>query len=285
MTEHLDRKIVFQGVAGAHADVACRTFYPYLKSLAVPTFDRAIGAVETGKADVCMIPIENSSAGRVAEIHHLLPETSLFITGEYFLPVRHCLAGPKGASAATVKTVYSHPQALMQCRKRLESMGIDTESAVNTAVAAERIAAQGDVTRGVVCSRLAVELYGLELLQEDVQDSSDNTTVFITMEREQKDPDPSKGSVLTSMLFEARNIPAALYKALGGFATNQVNMIKIESYIPGGSSQRAHFFITFEGASTEKHVHLALEELGFFCKRTKMLGSYYADKRRTAGRE
>ncbi|MET0155933.1 MAG: prephenate dehydratase domain-containing protein [Rickettsiales bacterium] len=278
----LDKKIVFQGVRGAHSDLACRTFYPYSESFAVPTFDRAIRCVEQGEADVCMIPIENSSAGRVAEIHYLLPETSLFITGEHFLPVRHCLAGARGATADTIKIVHSHPQALMQCRKRIEEMGLVPEAAANTALAAERVAREGDVSRAVICSRLAVELYGLEVILHDAQDDSDNTTVFVTMEREPQEPDPAKGAVLTSLLFEARNIPAALYKALGGFATNQVNMLKLESYIPGGSSQRAHFFTTFEGSPAEAPVRLALEELGFFCNRTKPLGSYYADPKRGA---
>lgn len=282
-TSFTDKKIVFQGVPGAHADLACRRFHPYLRSVSVPTFAEALRAVENGDADMCMIPAENSTAGRVAEIHYLLPETELYITGEHFLPVRHCLAGKKGATAENIKTALSHPQALAQCRKYLEAHKIDGAAAVNTAVAAKAVAEGDDATVAAICSTLSAELYGLDILQQDIQDKDDNTTVFFTMEREPADADPAKSPVLTSMLFEARNIPAGLYKALGGFATNRVNLLKLESYIPGGNSAQAQFFITFEGSPYEPNVRLAAEELGFFCKRTKMLGSYYADKSRRLG--
>lgn len=279
-SHHLDKRIAFQGVLGAHADLACRRFYPYMTSVPYPSFEDAVQSVERGETDICMIPIENSTAGRVAEIHYLLPDTELSITGEYFLPISHCLAACKGATRETIKTVCSHPQALAQCKKNLQEAGYHQEAAANTAMAAQAIAEAGDITRAALCSSLSAELYGLEKITPDMQDNDDNTTVFITLEKEPADTHHLERPVITSMLIEARNIPAALYKAMGGFATNRVNLLKIESYIPGGNSRQALFFITFEGSSEEENVRLAIEELGFFCRRTKMLGAYYADPAR-----
>lgn len=272
--------IAFQGVPGANSDMACRQAYPYMETLACPTFEDAIAAVETGKASLCMIPIENSKAGRVAEIHNILPETNLYIVGEYFQRVEHQLVAPKGASLKSIKTVYSHTQALMQCRNNIITLGYEPEAYSNTAAAAKDVAAWGDPTKAAICSRLAAELYGLEIIKENIEDSHDNTTIFIAMSAEPIDPNPAEGRVVTSLIFTARNIPAALYKALGGFATNQVNMLKVESYIPSGSSQTAQFFICFEGHPSTRSVQLAIEELGFFCRKVKVLGVYYGDKKR-----
>lgn len=268
--------IAFQGVAGAHADLACRRAFPYYETLALPSFDEVLRAVEEGKADLCMIPIENSHAGRVAEIHNLLPKTKLHIVGEYFQPIEHHLLASHGASLKTVKTVYSHPQALMQCREHLAKLGLQTEAYSNTAMAARDVARWNDPEKAALGSTLAAELYGLEILKSNMQDAHDNTTVFVAMARDPADPDPKAGKVLTSLLFSARNIPAALYKALGGFATNHVNLLKIESYIPSGVSVTAQFFVTFEGHPSAKNVQLAIEELGFFCKKVKVLGVYPA---------
>ena len=266
--------IAFQGVSGANSDVACRHAYPYHDTVAVPTFDAAMKAVEEGKADLCMIPMENSQAGRVAEIHNLLPHTSLSIVGEHFERIEHFLAAPKGTKLADIKTVYSHPQALMQCKNSLEKMGIKGETYANTAVAAEDVSKWNDKSKAAICSRLAADLYGLEVVKANIEDSHDNTTMFFSMAKEPIDFDYKKKPAVTSLLFTARNIPAALYKAMGGFATNNVNIIKLESYIPGGASQTAQFFITFEGHPEERRVQLSLEELGFFCKKTKVLGVY-----------
>lgn len=272
--------IAFQGVAGANSDMACRQAYPYMETMPCPTFEDAMAAVESGKASLCMIPVENSKAGRVAEIHNILPETSLYIVGEYFQRVEHQLVAPQGASLKSIKTVYSHTQALMQCRNNIIALGYEAEAYSNTAAAAKDVAAWNDITKAAISSRLAADLYGLEIIKENIEDSHDNTTIFIAMSAEPIDPNPAEGQVITSLIFTARNIPAALYKALGGFATNQVNMLKVESYIPSGSSQTAQFFICFEGHPSSRNVQLAIEELGFFCRKVKVLGVYYGDKKR-----
>jgi prephenate dehydratase len=272
--------ISFLGIYGSHSDMACRQAYPYMETMPCHTFEDAIKAVEDGNADLCMIPIENSNAGRVAEIHNLLPETNLYIVGEYFQKIENQLAAPKGASLESIKTVYSHPQPLMQCRKNLHKFGYETEAYTNTAAAAQDVAKWNDISKAAICSSLAADLYGLEIIKKNIEDNADNTTIFLAMSAEPIDPSPEEGRVITSIIFAARNIPSALYKALGGFATNQVNLLKIESYIPSGSSQTAQFFICFEGHPSQRNVQLAIEELGFFCRKVKVLGVYYGDKRR-----
>ena len=272
------------GVAGANADLACRQAYPYMETLPCSSFDGVFDAVEKGQATLGIIPIENSQAGRVAEIHNILPRTELHIVGELFQHIEHQLVAPKGATLKTIKTVYSHPQALMQCRENLKKLNLKTETYSNTATAAKDVAAWNDPTKAAVASTLAAELYGLTILKKNIEDADNNTTVFVTISREPADPDPKKGAVLTTLLFAIRNIPAALYKSLGGFATNGVNLQKIESYIPGGNSQSAQFFITFEGHPSEKPVQRALEELGFFCKSVRVIGVYHAAKERKLSR-
>jgi prephenate dehydratase len=268
--------IAFMGVAGANADMACRRAYPYMMTLPCPSFEDVFEAVEQGKAALGFIPVENSQAGRVAEIHTLLPKTNLHFVSEYFLPVEHVLAAPKGTSIEQVKDVYSHPQALMQCRDHIRSLGITAHPYSNTAVAAEQVAQWNDPSKAAICSRLAAELYGLDVLQDPMQDAADNVTVFVALSREPHAPEVSAGPVVTTLLFTVRNIPSALYKSLGGFATNGVNILKLESYIPGGNSQQAQFFLTLEGHTDERSVQLALEELGFFTKQVKVLGMYTA---------
>ncbi len=263
-----------------NSDMACRQAYPYMETMPCATFEDAMLAVASGDAALCMIPVENSKAGRVAEIHNILPDTDLYIVGEYFQRVEHQLAAPKGASLESIKTVYSHTQALMQCRGNIIKLGLEPMAYSNTAAAAKDVAAWNDPARAAICSNLAVELYGLTILKKNIEDSNDNTTIFIAMSAEPIDPNPAEGHVITSLIFTARNIPAALYKALGGFATNHVNLLKVESYIPSGSSQTAQFFICFEGHPSQRNVQLAIEELGFFCRKVKVLGVYYGDKKR-----
>lgn len=273
--------IAFQGVAGAHSDTASKLAHPYLTSLPCPTFDAVFEAVESGRAKYGMIPIENSYAGRVAEIHNLLPSTNLHFIGEYFHTVRHHLMGVKGTKLEQVKSVYSHHQALMQCNKTILKLGLTPEPFSDTAGAAEVIAAEKNPAKAAIASELAAELYGLEILQRDMQDASDNRTLFVTISREPVEYDPAKEkNLLCSAIFTTRNLPAGLYKALGGFATNNVNLMKLESYIPDYAGGTARFFITFEGSPQMKPVSLALEELGFFCKDFKLLGVYPADKQR-----
>lgn len=267
--------IAFQGVPGANSDLACRQAYPYMQTLAVASFEDVFEAVEQGRAELGMIPIENSQAGRVAEIHALLQRTELSIVSEFFQRIEHQLLAPEGATMETIKTVYSHPQALMQCRNHLRGWKFATQSHSNTAIAAEDVSKWNDTSKAAIASALAGELYGLKTIAANIEDAPDNTTVFIAIAKEPIDP-PEEDRVITSLLFTARNIPAALYKALGGFATNGVNLLKLESYIPGGVSSTAQFFVSFEGSPKKRSVQLALEELGFFCRKVKLLGVYPA---------
>lgn len=277
-----ENTIAFMGVEGANADLACRQACPYMHTLGVPSFEDVFEAVASGKAALGMIPIENSQAGRVAEIHQLLPKTNLHIVGEYFQHIEHCLLAPKGATLQTVKDVYSHPQGLLQCREHIRELKLNTHTWSNTAAAAADVAQWNDPAKAAIASPLAGQLYGLSVLKEHMQDSDDNVTVFIIIAREPIDPQEEQGvRILTTVLFTIRNIPAALYKALGGFATNGVNILKLESYIPGGSKKEAaQFFLTFEGHPNQKSAKNALEELGFFCKKVTVLGVYPADPAR-----
>ncbi len=272
--------IAFMGVEGANADLACRQKEPYMHTLPVASFEDVFEAVDSGRARLGMIPIENSQAGRVAEIHNILPHTNLHIVAEHIQKVEHHLLGPKGAKTGDVKEVYSHPQALMQCRKYLREHHFNSNIWSNTATAAKNVAEWKDNTKAAIASGLAAELYGLEILERNIEDADDNITLFVLLAKEPVDPDPSEGRTLTSLLFELRNVPAALYKALGGFATNGIDMIKLESYIKGGGSTEAQFFMTFEGNPAEQHVKRAIEELGFFSRRVKVLGVYLADEKR-----
>jgi prephenate dehydratase len=281
MTKDPKNIIAFQGAPGAHSDLACRQAYPYMDTLACASFEDVFNAVAEGKAGLGLIPIENSQAGRVAEIHNILPRTNLNIVGEYFQKIEHHLVAPKGATLDSIKTVYSHPQALMQCRNNLRELGLETEPYSNTAMAAKHVGEWADTSKAALASTLAATLYDLEVVKEDMQDADDNTTLFVTLSKEPIDPNPKDGQVITTLLFTIRNIPSGLYKSLGGFATNAVNLLKLESYIPAGTtSKSAQFFVTFEGSPEEKPVQLAMEELGFFTKDVKVLGVYTADKSR-----
>jgi len=281
MADTVTKIIAFQGVSAAHTDLACRKAYPGLTTLPCHTFDEVFDAVETSKADMGMIPIENSQAGRVAEIHNLWPGKKVYIVAEHFQAIAHHLFVPAGALLENVKDVYSHPQALMQCRRSLKRMAVNIHNYMDTALAARDVASWNDPSKAALASELAGEIYGLENIQPNMEDSHDNTTVFVTIAKEPANPDPLKQPVITSLLFSVRNIPAALYKALGGFATNAVNLIKLESYIPVGvSPQTAKFFITFEGHTRDANVQLALEELDFYCENIAVLGEYHAAPQR-----
>jgi prephenate dehydratase len=276
-----ENTIAFMGVEGANADLACRQAAPYMQTMGVPSFEDVFDAVASGKAALGMIPIENSQAGRVAEIHQLLPKTNLHIVGEYFQHIEHCLLAPKGATLETVKDVYSHPQGLLQCREHLRTLKMNTHTYSNTAAAAADVAKWNDKTKAAIASPLAGTLYGLQVLKEHMQDSDDNVTVFIIISREPADPNPEKNRVLTTLLYTVRNLPAALYKSLGGFATNGVNILKLESYIPAGHARHsAQFFLTFEGHPRQEAVQNALEELEFYCEKVNVLGVYPADNKR-----
>ncbi|MEQ9143123.1 MAG: prephenate dehydratase [Parvibaculaceae bacterium] len=271
-----ENTIVFQGEAGANSHIACRQAFPDMVEMPCDTFEEAFAAVKEGRARLGMIPIENSVAGRVADIHHLLPESGLYIIGEHFLPIRFQLMGVKGATLDGLKSVESHVMALGQCRKLIAEMGLRKIVGVDTAGSARQVAEAGDPTRAALAPELAAEIYGLEILKRDVEDAAHNTTRFIIMAAEPDDAEPEDGPVITSFIFKVRNVPAALYKAMGGFATNGVNMTKLESYQVGGSFNATQFYADIEGHPASRNVRLALEELEFFCSELKILGVYPA---------
>lgn len=279
--KNMKKIIAFQGAQGANSNLACVKFYPELAAQAFATFHDVFEAVDSGSAQYGMIPLENSYAGRVAEIHNLLQEYEVSIVAEHFFPISHNLAAVDGARLEDVKEVLSHPQALMQCQENLRNLGVEIREFSNTAKAAQFVAENGDKSKAAICSKMAADLYGLKIIRENLQDSgNDNVTIFIVIAKQQADVDPAIAPTITALLFTIRNIPGSLYKALGGFATNGVSMIKLESYIPGGVSNSAKFFIAVEGHPSQKNLALALEELGFFSKSVKLLGVFYADKAR-----
>jgi prephenate dehydratase len=229
------RTVAFQGVPGAYSDLACRVVYPDMVTLPCASFEDAFAAVEEGRAELAMIPIENSVAGRVAEIHQLLPHTGLHIVAEHFQRVNHHLLALRGASVDGLETVHSHVHALSQCRTLIRELGLTPVVHADTAGAAADVAAGGDSSAAAIASALAGEIYGLETVRSNIEDAEHNTTRFLVLAREPIDPDPKKGPVMTSFVFHVRNVPAAVYKALGGFATNGVNMTRLESYMIGGN--------------------------------------------------
>jgi prephenate dehydratase len=272
-----DTVIAFQGVLGAYSDMACRAAHPQMATLPCTSFEDTFAAVRDGRARYAMIPIENSSAGRVADIHHLLPDSGLHIIGEHFQKVEHQLLAPKGATRTQIKTVHSHVQALSQCRHYTRRQGLKPVTHADTAGAAKEVAELGDPTRAAIASALAGEIYDLQVLDANVQDIPHNTTRFIIMAEEPIDPPLDEGPVITTFVFRVRSVPAALYKALGGFATNGVNITKLESYIIDGSFTVAQFYADIEGHPENRMVRLALEELSFFSREVKILGVYPAN--------
>lgn len=275
-----NRTIAFQGLPGAYSDLACRETYPAMTTLPCETFADTFEAVSRGKAKLAMIPIENSLAGRVADIHHLLPESGLYIVAEHFRRVRHHLLAPRGATLEGLTHVHSHVQALTQCRRMIRKLGLKAEVHGDTAGAAKEVAEAGDPTQGAIASELAAQIYGLEVLKRGFEDARHNTTRFVVMAKERADPDPRKGPVMTSFVFRVRNVPAALYKVLGGFATNGVNMVKLESYMLDGSFTSTQFYAEIEGHPKARNVRLAMEELAFFSRYVKALGVYPEDPAR-----
>jgi prephenate dehydratase len=273
----MNERISFQGEPGANSDIAAREAYPELEPLPCASFEDAFAAVTEGQARYAMIPVENSLFGRVADVHHLIPESGLYIVGERFVPIRHQLLGVKGATLAGLTHVRSHPQALGQCRKLLRELGVAAVKTADTAGAAREISALGDVKVGALASTLAGEIYGLDVLKADIADAAHNTTRFLAFAREPQNAALGAGPCMTSFVFRVRNVPAALYKAMGGFATNGVNMTKLESYIEGGAFSAAMFFAEVEGHPEERGLRLALEELDFFSTSLKVLGIYPAD--------
>ena len=270
--------IAYQGQPGANSDMACRAVYPDMEPLPCPSFEDVFATVREDRARLAMIPIENSAAGRVADIHHLLPDSELHIIAEHFQPVHHHLLAVRGTKLADLKTVSSHHQALSQCRDTIRSLGLDPQVHADTAGAAKDLAASPEPTHAAIASELAAEIYDLEIVRRNMEDHTHNTTRFIIMAKDPVDPDPDSGPIMTSFVFQVRNVPAALYKALGGFATNGVNMTKLESYMVDGAFNATQFYADIEGHPDRTNVRLALEELGFFSRAVKVLGVYPANR-------
>ena len=269
-------RISYQGEPGANSHLACNEAFADCEPLACATFEDALAAIKTGEARFGMIPIENSVAGRVADIHHLLPSAGLYIVGEHFLRVRHQLMALPTASLATVKQALSHVQALGQCRNTLRKLGLKAVPEADTAGSARLVSETNDPALAAIASSLAAEIYGLKILMKDIEDEKHNTTRFVVLSPEQDDAAADDGPVVTTFFFRVRNMPAALYKALGGFATNGVNMTKLESYQVDGAFVATTFYADIEGHPSDPSVKRALEELDYFSAELRILGTYKA---------
>ena len=284
MADKASNTIAFQGQPGAYSELASHLAYPKMRTLPTAAFEDTFAAVRDGAARLAMIPIENSVAGRVADIHRLMPDSGLRIIAEHFLRVNHHLLAPPGATLKTVRTVHSHVHALGQCGKLIAKLGLKAIVHADTAGAAAEIAEAGDSTQAAIASALAGEVYGLKSLRANVEDAEHNTTRFLVMSRRAAQPKRGAQPLVTTFVFRVRNVPAALYKAMGGFATNGVNMTKLESYMLGGDFNATQFYADIEGDPRDRNVKLALEELGFFTTELDILGTYPAAPFRHGGK-
>jgi len=272
----MTKKIAFQGEPGAFSHAAAQNFFPGDDAMGCVTFEETINAVQSGKADFAVVPVENSLYGRITDIHHLLPESGLYIIGETFLRVEMTLLGVPGAKLEDIKAVQSLSVALGQCRKFISQNGYRTINAVDTAGSAREVAEKGDKSVAAIASRFAAQIYGLNVLAENIEDAAHNTTRFLVLSRDQQEAPAGNGKVKTTFVFRVRNVPAALYKAMGGFATNGVNMTKLESYMVGGAFTATQFYADIEGHPSDIGVQHAFEELGFFTDYFRVLGVYPA---------
>jgi prephenate dehydratase len=275
--------IAFQGALGANSDMACRAVFPGIPTLPCIAFEDVFAAVREGRAERAMIPVENSQNGRVADIHHLLPGGALKIVGEYFLPVHHCLLGVRGAKLSGIREALSHIQALGQVRGNLRALGIAPVTYFDTAGAAQEVARAGDPSKAAVASSLAAEIYGLDILKTNFEDAPNNTTRFLIMSKTEETLPADCPLAVTGFVFEVRNIPAALYKVMGGFATNGINMTKLESYMVGGSFTATQFYAEVEGRMDDPGMQHAFAELNYFAHSITVLGTFPGDPARRAG--
>jgi prephenate dehydratase len=269
------KRIAFQGEPGAYANLAAREAVPHAVAVPRPTFEDAVEAVKSGETDLAIIPVENSLIGRIADIHHLLPDSGLHIVGEHFLPIRHQLLGLKTATLEAITDVYSQVPALAQCRGIIRRRKLRAHHWYDTAGSAKHVAELGDVHAGAIASVLAGEIYGLKVLAPDVEDEHHNATRFLIMARDLETP-PKEGRIVTTLLFQVKNAPAALYKALGAFATNSVNITKLESYQLSGSFNATQFYADIQGHPDAPNVRQALEELRFQTAKMTVMGVYPA---------
>ena len=281
----MNKVISFQGEPGANSHIACSEARPDWQVLPCPTFEDAFAAVNEDQAGLAMIPIENSIAGRVADIHHLLPTSGLHIIGEHFLPIHFQLMGLPEASLSAIRSVHSHVHALGQCRKIIRTLGLKAHVAGDTAGSAREVAEWKDPTRASLAPRMAAEIYGLRILAENVEDEAHNTTRFVILSKTPQWAPAGEGPTVTSFVFRVRNLPAALYKALGGFATNGINMTKLESYMLEGEFLATQFYAEVDGHPEDPGLKRALEELEFFSRELRILGVYAADPFREKIRE
>ncbi|MFL6090949.1 MAG: prephenate dehydratase [Aeromicrobium sp.] len=276
MTDATTRRIAYQGEPGANSHQVCKEHYPDWEAVPCASFEDVFATVENGDADLAMIPIDNSIAGRVADIHHFLPTSGLHIIAEHFLPIQFTVMAVRGATLDGIRTIHSHVHALGQCRRFIREHGLTTVISGDTAGAAREISDAKDPTQAAIAPRLAAEIYGLDHLAEEVEDEAHNTTRFVVLSRDLIEAPADNGPVVTSFIFKVRNLPGALYKALGGFATNGVNMTKLESYMVGGMFSATQFLAEVDGHPDHAGLKRALEELRFFTTDIKILGVYPA---------
>jgi prephenate dehydratase len=277
-------RIAFQGELGANSHEACTAAFPEMEAVPHATFEEAFEAIKGGDCQLGMIPVENSIAGRVADVHHLLPNSGLRIIGERFKPIHFQLMANPGVKLEDIKVVASMPIALAQCRKTIKRLKVKTEGVGDTAGAARSLAEHPDPTRAAISPALAAQIYGLDVLARDIEDEHSNTTRFLVMTADKNPPPPPfTAPCVTSFTFKVRNLPAALYKAMGGFATNGVNITKLESYMEGGAWAKTFFYAEADGRPEDRGLALAFEELRFFSDKFEILGVYPADPFRTRG--
>ena len=276
----MSKTIAFQGVQGAYSEQACKNAYPHYKTIACDTFQEAMWMVEQGDADLAMIPLENSTAGRVEEIYRMIPKMALHVIGEHFEPVVHCLLALKEAKADDLRVVASHPQALAQCHNNIMKLGLKAEAKLDTAGSAKELSESRDIHSAAIASKLAAKLYHLQIIKENFEDMHGNTTRFFILSRDKQIPpyDPSK-HYITSLIFQVKNIPAALYKVLGGFATNGINLLKIESYMGAQQVKGSQFHIDIDGHIDATVMKQALSELAFFAEDVRILGVYESHRK------
>ena len=275
-----DKIISFQGDYGANSHLACKSVFPEMEVLPCDTFEDAFESVKNGESSLAMIPIENSVAGRVADIHYLLPDSGLFIIKEHFHRVNHCLLANKGTKINEIKYVYSHIQALSQCRKNLSKYELTPMVYADTAGAAKKISFSKGDKSGAIASEFASEIYDLDIIKKNFEDEDHNTTRFVILSRTAIQPKVTSNKTITSFVFQVKNVPSALYKAMGGFATNNINMTKLESYQLKGSFRATQFYADVEGHLEDESLKLAMEELKFYTSKLIILGVYPADKLR-----
>lgn len=269
-------KIAYQGVAGAYSHIACMELFPHQEYYACDTFETAMEMVKKGIVDKTVIPVENSNAGRVTDVHFLLPDAGLHIIGEHFLRIEHQLLAVKGAQLKDIVSAASHPQALAQCSEFLKQHNIKAVSRIDTAKSCEKIALEQDITKAAIASKLAAQIYGLDILAANIENTYNNTTRFLIMQKNEEIPEDDGKEYITSIVFTTKHIPAALYKVLGGFATNGINISKLESYLLNGKFFSARFYIEVEQHINSRALQYALAELKFFSEEYQILGCYQA---------